>query len=145
MTNLPLPTEAQEQIAFCEWLDLKHIAYFHVPNSTWTKSIQVKLRNKRMGVKKGVPDLFIFIPKDKAKNPFVDNNVFCNLSLADFLAEREKYSGLYKKVVIEMKRKKGGCVSEDQDYWLRVLAMADFEVAICKGADEAIEFVERYL
>jgi hypothetical protein len=41
--------------------------------------------------------------------------------------------------VIEMKRKKGGVVSDDQQFWLNALSIRGWQVAVCRGIDEAIE------
>lgn len=60
--TLPIPTEEVEQRTFVQWLELKHLPYFHVPNSTFTKSWSIKNRNTAMGVKAGVPDLFVVLP-----------------------------------------------------------------------------------
>ena len=56
------PTEAQEQMQFVQWLRLKNIAHFRVPNETFTRSWKQKNMNKALGVSKGVPDLFICLP-----------------------------------------------------------------------------------
>lgn len=56
--TLPVPTEEMEQRAVVQYCRLRNIPAFHVPNSTWTQSIQIKLRNKALGVSSGVPDLF---------------------------------------------------------------------------------------
>ena len=57
-----IPTEAQEQMQFVQWLRLKNIAHFRVPNETFTRSWKQKNMNKALGVSKGVPDLFICLP-----------------------------------------------------------------------------------
>lgn len=47
---------------------------------------------------------------------------------------------------IEMKRVKGGQVSKEQKEWLdRLNEIDNVEGAVCRGADEAIKFVETYL
>ena len=63
-----LPTELQEQHTFVEWLDIKKLRYFAVPNETTTIShlsthqkIKFWLKRKKEGVKKGVPDLVVFL------------------------------------------------------------------------------------
>lgn len=56
-----IPTEEQEQITFVQYLDIKRINYWHTPNSTYTKSWNIKRRNSRLGVKSGIPDLFVII------------------------------------------------------------------------------------
>jgi len=47
-----------------------------------------------------------------------------------------------KRIAVEMKRSKGGVVSEHQRKWLGRLAEYGFECAVCHGYDEAVEFVE---
>lgn len=107
-----IPTEEQEQMAFVQWLALKHIDHFRVPNETFTKSWNQKRKNKALGVSSGVPDLFVILPKP--------------------------YNRL---VAIEMKRIKGGVTSESQKIWLHKLNAARVEAVVCKGCDEAIEFI----
>lgn len=54
------PTEDQEQIILADYLDLRYgyFGWIHVPNQRWAKlAYLVKLR--RMGVKKGFPDIII--------------------------------------------------------------------------------------
>lgn len=60
--TLPVATEEAEQVVVVNYCRLRNLPCFHVPNSTWTKSIQIKMRNKRLGVSSGVPDLFVVIP-----------------------------------------------------------------------------------
>lgn len=45
-------------------------------------------------------------------------------------------------VAIEMKRIKGGVVSKEQQGWIDELNNAGVEAVVCKGAEEAIAFVE---
>jgi len=66
-----IPLEIAEQKAYIDWLDAKNIRYFAVPNvvilAATLRSIQQKVnfwrRRKEEGVKKGVPDLVVFLPK----------------------------------------------------------------------------------
>ena len=51
-----------------------------------------------------------------------------------------KYHGLY----IEMKRKKGGRVSQKQKEWIERLNRLGYLAVVCYGADEAIKVVEEY-
>lgn len=55
------PTEAEEQIRFVQYLRLKNLAHFRVPNETYTKSWRQKNMNKALGVSKGVPDIFVIV------------------------------------------------------------------------------------
>jgi hypothetical protein len=132
------PTEEQEQMALCQWLTLKKLDFFHVPNNTYTKFHNVKRRNTAMGVKSGVPDLFVVIPQ----NPNAD---------VEIKVWRIKYRGSnttnevkltpHRLVAIEMKRKKGGTVSKEQKQWLEILNDAGIESVVCRGAQSAIDFV----
>ena len=54
-----LPTEDQEQMALVQWLELKGYKFTAIPNSTYTKSWKQKVHNKQMGLRAGLPDLFI--------------------------------------------------------------------------------------
>lgn len=56
-----IPTEYQEQVAFIQYLELKGYDYFRVPNETYTKSWNQKRINKALGVKAGIPDLFVIV------------------------------------------------------------------------------------
>ena len=53
------PSEDTEQISFVEYLDEQRIPYWHTNNEMWTNSWSQKTRAKEMGVKSGIPDLFI--------------------------------------------------------------------------------------
>ena len=44
-----------------------------------------------------------------------------------------------------MKRRKGGTVSDEQKEWGKIYELAGIPCKICKGADEAIKFVKKYL
>lgn len=57
--SIPVPTEDQEQIDFIGWLDQEGIPYWHVPNETFAPSWAAKTKNKKLGVKAGIPDLFL--------------------------------------------------------------------------------------
>lgn len=54
-------TEAEEQANFVQYLKLKGLDHFRVPNETYTKSWKQKRANKMLGVSAGVPDLFIIV------------------------------------------------------------------------------------
>lgn len=57
--SIAVPTEDQEQIDFIGWLDEESIPYWHVPNETFAPSWAAKAKNKKLGVKSGIPDLFL--------------------------------------------------------------------------------------
>jgi hypothetical protein len=136
LDNLNSPTEAQEQMAFVQWLRLKNLPHFRVPNETFTRSMNQKRKNTALGVSSGVPDLFVVIPAKEAR-PYTVVGVeeWSNSGdLEHFFNKR--------LVAIEMKRKKGGHTSENQKIWLEILNNAGVETVICNGCDEAIKFIE---
>lgn len=54
----PIPKECDEQVAFADWLNAKGLFFTATAQSTFTGWKQ-KAKNKRMGVKKGLPDIII--------------------------------------------------------------------------------------
>jgi hypothetical protein len=106
-----VPTEHEEQIALVQYLTLKSIPHFRVPNETYTTSWNQKRLNKALGVQPGIPDLFVVV-----------NN---------------------KLMAIELKRVKGGTTSEPQKMWVKILNEAGVPAKVCRGCDEAIQFIEK--
>lgn len=109
---------------YCECVDLtyklnelmdegKILQYTHISNETFTKSWNVKRRNKAQGVRCGVPDYLLITPD--------------------------------KIIFIEMKRKKGGCVSPEQKQWIAAIQQAGGYATVTKGAEQAIEYLEGLL
>jgi VRR-NUC domain. len=121
LNNIPIPTEHEEQVKVFEWAELVKGKYpeislmFAVPNGS-NKSVASAMKFKREGLKSGVPDICLPVAR-------------CNKH------------GLY----IEMKRKKGGVVSKEQDWWLTQLRIQGYETVVCYGGNEAIDIIERYL
>lgn len=74
------------------------------------------VKMKRTGYVKGFPDLFIYEP-------------------------RGEFFGL----AIEMKKEKGGAISPEQKWWRDELRNRKYESYICKGSEEAIEIIKKYL
>jgi len=119
--TLPIPTEENEQVYLCHWLDLKGLKYTAIPNSTFSKSWSVKNRNTRMGVRRGFPDLIVLIPPERA----VD--------------------GTGRFLAIELKRTKGGTISKEQREWIDAIngvRVPGLWAAVCAGADAAMEMVD---
>ena len=126
LANIDNPHEDQEQEAFVKWLDDKGYPRFRVPNETYTKSHKQRIKNKKLGVSSGVPDLAVVVPD--VWHVYGDN------------VPTNTYTG--RLVFIEMKRKKGGVTSENQKKWIKTLNEAGIQTVVCKGCDEAIEFIE---
>lgn len=113
-TKIYSPLEEIEQMKLTEYLDWNHYCWLHVPNEGLHK-VQYRKKQKQLGLKKGAPDVFIFdIPE----------NIDC------------------RGIVIELKREEGGRVSEDQEKWLAMLRARGWLTKVCRGADEAIDFLE---
>ena len=109
-------TESQEQIQLVQWCrtDPRLQYLFHIPNESvggqgWL------VRNRQMGVKAGVPDLFYPVPVNG-------------------------YHGFF----IEMKNK-GGRLDPKQKRWLSALEQLGYKTAVCYGWEEAKEALEEYL
>jgi len=107
-----IPTEEQDQESLADLLDLIGVRWCHYPAEIKAKP-QYMAKRKRLGVKTGVPDVMIFHPPPNY--PFS------------------------KGAVIELKRIKGGRLSESQVDWLNVLSVLGWKTAVCKGINEAIE------
>ena len=122
VVNIPL--EEEETKAFHQWLQIQNIPHTHIPNEIGGSTAAMKARAvkmKKMGTSKGFPDLLVFIPVCGVTGR-VDS---------------------YQMCAIEMKRRQGSTTSSEQKEWLRVLELAGIPCAVCKGAEKAIEFVEK--
>lgn len=111
--SFPIPTEAEEQIALFEWARLQTGRFpelallYHVPNGGSRNKIEAA-RLRAQGVKSGVPDLCLPVARGASH-------------------------GLY----IELKRQRGGRISEEQVRWINGLLKQGYAAAICKGWQEA--------
>jgi len=108
-------TELQEQIALVDWMKIKKIKHYAIPNGSWRTLIEAA-NLKRSGVSPGVPDICIPMPI-------------------------EPYHGLY----IELKRSGGGIVSPEQHEWLQWLSDSGYAARVCWGAEAAIKTIITYL
>lgn len=115
-----IATEAQEQEALFKWAKFNEpmlpdlLWLFHIPNGG-KRDIITATRLKAQGVKAGVPDLCLPVP-------------------------RARYHGLY----IEMKRV-GATTTDPQDEWLAHLSNQGYKTAVCEGWVEAADTIKRYL
>jgi len=112
-----IPKEESEQMALAELLDRltyndQPLRWCHVPNGG-KRHIAAAVKFKRLGVKKGIPDILIFDPPPSCAGA--------------------------KGAVIELKRAKGGKVSSEQEEWLDYFSGRGWRTAVCNGIDEAIE------
>ena len=116
-----IPTELQEQIAVFNWIRLMSMTYpvLKYANASLNGvrlTIGQATLAKKSGLVKGYPDIFLPV---KNKN----------------------YSGLF----IELKRIKGGVVSQEQKDFISFLNSQGFKAVVCKGSKEAINALESYL
>lgn len=118
-----IPLEEDEQMAFVQWCKIQGLTVHHSGNEIGGSTPAMKaraLKMKKMGTSKGFPDLLVLIPVVG-----IDDIINC-----------------YQLCAIEMKRRKGSTTSPEQKEWLRKLEMAGVICKVCKGADEAIDFVQ---
>lgn len=114
------PLEEIEQQHIFEWARLQSAYYpalkllYAIPNGG-KRAIKTAVALKRQGVKAGVPDMCLPV-------------------------SRGNYHGLY----IELKRQKGGTVSEAQKAWIDALNAQGYKAVVCHGADEAIAEIKDY-
>lgn len=116
-----VPTESVEQQTLFRWAKLNEKRHpelqllFHIPNEG-KRSYVTGNRMRSEGLKKGVPDLFLPIPKGR-------------------------FHGLF----IEMKRIKGGKISSEQKAWIRSLNAVGYKAVVAFGWEEASKDIEEYL
>jgi hypothetical protein len=114
------PTEHEEAVLFSGWCeaeghtDPRLSLLFAIPNGGH-RHIGVARKMKAEGVKRGVPDYCLPIP-------------------------RGEYHGLF----IELKTKTGS-TSKDQKQWLQALTQQGYLAVVAKGADDAIAAIQKYL
>jgi hypothetical protein len=119
-----VPKEDDEAKAFADWLRAVKIPHTHVANEVGgsTKTARLRaIKAKRMGQTAGVYDYEIFIPIEN-----IDGDI-----------------DAYQEIRIELKRRKGGTVSAAQKKWGKIYELAGIPCAVCKGAEAAIEFVNK--
>jgi hypothetical protein len=112
-----LPTEQKEQELLVKWLKIQYPnVLFCASAGGMRTSLGTAIKMQRAGYSKGFPDIFIYEP-------------------------RIGFHGL----AIELKRKKGGVVSEEQQEWITKLAARGYMAYICQGAEQAVELITNYL
>lgn len=115
------PTEDVEQTQLFAWANFARGKYpeltlmYHIPNGG-KRSKAEAVRFKAQGVKAGVPDICLPVP-------------------------RGKYHGLY----IELKRVKGGRVSAAQEEYIDALRKQGYRVEVCFGMEQARDVIVEYL
>src|ERR1700676_4167412 len=114
-----LPTEQEEAEIFIQEVSLRFPdafkLLFHIPNEGSGSRIR-GVKLKKAGVKSGVPDYFLASP-----------------------------TGIYAGLFIELKRKGPSKLSENQKSWILKLNGEGYKAVVCRGAEDAIHILERYL
>ena len=119
--KMPMPKEGEEQATLFSWARMKTYFYpelemmFHIPNGG-KRSKTEAARFKAEGVKPGVPDICLPVP-------------------------RGGYHGLY----IELKRRRDSSTSAYQWEWIDKLQAQGYAAEVCKGWEAAAELIEKYL
>lgn len=114
------PLEHDEQVQFVQMVEAAYPAevaalLFAIPNGT-NKSVSAQAWFKAEGLRAGVPDLFFAYP-------------------------HKGFAGLF----IEMKRRRGGKVSPEQEAYIKALRERRYAVEVCRGCDEAFDRLAAYL
>lgn len=116
-----VPKEDYEQIRLSNWLHKMGIVHTASGNGG-KRTMLAALKLQRMGLSPGFPDIEIPLPIPNGYGLY-------------------KYCGLY----IEMKRTKGGKVTEQQKEWIRYLNNKGYKAYVAKGFEEAKAIVLEYL
>lgn len=113
--------ETQEQITLMMWCEFQKNIYpeldliFHIVNEG-KRSKRTGAELKRMGMKKGIPDICLPVPK-----------------------------GAYYGLWIELKADKTKKATKEQKEWLIKLTEQGYKAVICYGADDAVTVIKEYL
>lgn len=119
--NSFIPSEHDEQVHVIQWCELManhdrdYGLIFSIPNGGQRNKVTAA-KLKAEGVKPGVPDLFLPVPR-----------------------------GIYAGMFIEMKRRKGGHISADQRKWITDLISHGYKCIVARGFDEAVECITAYM
>jgi len=108
------PTEDVEHLAVARYLNLLGVLWVHCPNEG-KRSKAAGGRLKAMGMKAGFPDFLIL--------------------------DAPPYNHTCKGVAIELKRQKGGKVSDEQRQWLDDLRHRGWMAEVMEGANDAITWL----
>ena len=116
-----IPTEAQEQKTLFQWAAMMAGKWpelqwmYAIPNGGSRHPVEAR-HLKDQGVKAGIPD--IFLP-----------------------CARGGFHGLY----IEMKRRKGGRVSDEQKTAIGALRKLGYCAEVCQGWESAMDLITKYM
>lgn len=113
-----VPTEDQDCMTLVQWMELKGLRFSHIPQETFTRNWGIKIKNKKKGVRKGVPD-YIIVHAQK------------------ILFIEMKRSAL---------KNQPSSVKQEQQEWIAELnTVPSVTAVVCFGFDEAIATITRVL
>lgn len=124
------PSEAQEQIQLCKWLDGKGVTYFAVPNGG-LRAKRTAMALKKQGVKAGVPDLLII---DHAHME-IDGQVKTFVGVA---LELKRQSEQPKETAADYRDQPFKGASEAQRRWLNRFSERGWISLVAYGALDAV-------
>lgn len=107
-------SENELQISVIKYCDIRRVSVVHIPNES-KRTVSYGSLLKRMGMRKGFPDLF-------------------------FPIARKGYHGLF----IEMKTDKGK-LGDDQLKWLKTLSKEGYLCKVCRTLESAVELIDYYV
>jgi hypothetical protein len=119
--GFPVPTESEEQQSLFAWAEIQAGRYpelrllYHIPNGGKRGKAEAG-RFAAEGVRSGVPDLCLPVAR-----------------------------GLYHGLYIELKRTRGGKISDTQREWETALANQGYCAVVCRGWVEASKVLLWYL
>lgn len=124
----PVPTEHEEQVALFQWAEANEERWpglanlFAVPNGGYRPMVTAA-QLKAEGVRSGVPDCFLAVPRSGVHNV-------------------GRYHGLF----LELKRvDRSNHATPLQKEWIERLSQYGYKAVVCYGAQEAIEAIKAYL
>lgn len=116
--TLPIPTEAAEAKSLMHYMRLRRLKFTHIKNETGRSFGNARINNSRA----------FWGAVDGVSPGFPDFLVIVNKQL----------------IAIELKRLKGSKTTRQQLDWIEALSAAGIPARICKGADEAMAFINQF-
>lgn len=111
-----VPVEYSEQVTVFEWCDWHKVELVYATLNGVKLPIGLAVKMSKAGLKRGPLDIVL----DQAR-------------------------GGYHGLRIELKRVKGGVISDEQKIWLSLYEQHGYHAKVCRGAKEAIAVIEEYL
>lgn len=108
------PSEDDEEHLLSDYCDNRGWKHTHVSNETFTTSWNQKRKMRYLGVSSGFTDHIVIMKVKKMR----------------------------RIVFIELKRQKGGSISDNQYEWVHELQEAGQKAVVCRGGQEAIDYLE---